>query len=155
MTSDSSLSTGVSLYLFEIMKFIAIRENHLYNKAYTKGRKAVSDTVCVYVLRDRHAALLKKANPTKKTVNRIGISVSKKLGGAVERNRAKRVIREAYRLTDLETPVKVGYLIVLAARTNATRRKMQDVKHDMQYCLKRLEMLDQPVRNENADKTDS
>lgn len=90
------MSTGVSLSLSTQMKFIAIGENHLYNKAYSKGKRAVSDSVAVYVLRDRHAALLKKQNPLKQTVNRIGISASKKIGGAVRRNRAKRVIREAY-----------------------------------------------------------
>ena len=85
------------------MKFYAITENHLYRKAYKNGKRASARSISVYVLRDRHAALLKKQNPEKKTLNRIGISASKKIGGAVQRNRAKRVIREAYRQIDKET----------------------------------------------------
>jgi ribonuclease P protein component len=45
---------------------------------------------------------------------RVGVSVTKRLGGAVERNRLKRVLREAYRLE--ESRVKAGYDVVLVAR---------------------------------------
>ena len=67
------------------MKDIAIREHHLYNKAYKKGKSFVGKAVVVYVLRDYGAERLMKANPQKRYVNRIGLSVSKKLGGAVPR----------------------------------------------------------------------
>lgn len=117
------------------MKFYAITENHLYQKAYRAGKKARSGSVSVYVLRDRHAALLKKQNPEKRKLNRIGISASKKIGGAVQRNRAKRVIREAYRRIDKETGVRTGYLIVIVPTERCTVMKMQDVMRDLQCCL--------------------
>lgn len=123
------------------MKLTAIREHHLYRKAYSGGRRAAAQTVCVYVLRDRKANQLKKAHPEKKTINRVGIAASKKLGGAVERNRAKRVIREAYRQIDASIGIKKGNLVVIAARSASTVSKMQDVKRDMQNCLHRLDML--------------
>ncbi len=123
------------------MKEKAISENHLYRKAYAGGRHAVSRTVAVYVLKDKRREALRRANPKKTEINRVGISASKKIGGAVERNRAKRVIREAYRQTDTGIGIKKGYLVVIAAREAATTEKMQSVLRDMQYCLKKLDML--------------
>ena len=123
------------------MKLIAIRENHLYRKAYSGGKRASSTTVAVYVLRDRRREALRRENPLKTTINRVGISASKKIGGAVARNRAKRVIREAYRAIDGGIGIKKGFLVVIAARDAATTCKMQDAKRDLQYCLARLDML--------------
>ena len=133
------------------MKEKAISENHLYRKAYAGGRRAASKTVAVYVLRDKRREALKAANPQKKAINRVGISASKKIGGAVERNRAKRVIREAYRQTDTGIGIKKGYLVVIAAREAATTEKMQSVLRDLQYCLRKLDMLmpeDKPGEND-------
>lgn len=123
------------------MKFTAITENHLYQKAYRKGNRKSSSTLGVFVLKDRRASLLQKQHPLKIRVNRIGISASKKVGGAVQRNRAKRVIREAYRQIDREIGVKTGYLIVITPYPKAAEVKMQDVKKDLRSCLARLEML--------------
>ena len=123
------------------MKFKAIRENHLFVKAYTGGRRAPSKTCTVYVLKDRQARRIMKSRPDKQYINRIGITASKKIGGAVQRNRAKRVIREALRLIMQEYTLKTGHLIVIAARERATVSKMQDVKRDVQSALMRLSMI--------------
>ena len=72
------------------MKCYAIKEHHLYNKAFAKGQRAVGKLVTVYVLKDYAAKRLMLANPEKKYFNRVGLSVGKKIGGAVQRNRAKR-----------------------------------------------------------------
>lgn len=137
------------------MKFYAITENHLYRKAYKNGKRTSTRSISVYVLRDRHAALLKKQNPEKKTLNRIGISASKKIGGAVQRNRAKRVIREAYRQIDKETGVRTGYLIVIVPRTECTVLKMQDVKRDLHYALAKADLLAGSEKSAKSDKPDA
>lgn len=113
----------------------------MFVKAYTGGRRAPSKTCTVYVLKDRQARRIMKSRPDKQYINRIGITASKKIGGAVQRNRAKRVIREALRLLMQEYTVKTGHLIVIAAREKATVCKMQDVKRDVQSALMRLSMI--------------
>ncbi len=123
------------------MKFTAIRENHLFVKAYRGGKRFTAPAFSLYILKDRQAYRVRKARPDKQFINRIGISASKKIGGAVERNRAKRVIREALRQVMAETPLRTGFLIVIAARESATEVKMQDVKRDLQRAVKKLEMV--------------
>ena len=123
------------------MKYRAICENHLYSKAYKKGKKAVLPTLAVYVLPDYRKHTLMKANPEKKYINRIGLTVGKKIGGAVERNRAKRLIRHAYKHIDTETPVKTGHLIVLVAREAIGGKKTPDVERELKKLLKKLELI--------------
>lgn len=132
------------------MKLFSIRENHLFKKTFKAGKRKGSPTVVVYVMRDKSAALLKKQNPQKKTVNRIGISASKKVGGAVQRNRAKRVIREAYRLIDKEIGVKRGHLIVIVPREKCTVCSMRSVYSDLKYCLGQLDMLSDTEKTEEV-----
>ena len=95
----------------------------------------------VYYLKDLKANKLRKANPMKEKINRMGISVSKKNGGAVKRNRAKRIIREAYRQVENEQPLKKGNLIVILAREGIDGAKMQDVKRDLFRSFERLELF--------------
>lgn len=122
------------------MKQTALRENHLYSKTYAKGKKQSARNIVVYVLRDTHASLLRKQNPMKKTLNRVGLTVSKKIGGAVQRNRAKRVIREAYRLADASLGFKRGFLIVIVAKESAVEVKTRDIYDDLCYAMKKLGM---------------
>ena len=117
------------------MKFKAICENHLYAKAYAKGQKQVMTTVVVYVLRDYKAGLLQKQHP------QIGLTVTKKLGSAVQRNRVKRILREGYRALEKKTPVKKGYLIVLAARHAALRAKSTQIEQDLSKAFSAMGML--------------
>ena len=64
------------------MKHISLKENHLFGKAYAGGQKYFGRFTSVYVLRDRAAHRLMKAN-REEYINRLGITVSKRLGGAV------------------------------------------------------------------------
>ena len=123
------------------MKYRAIGENHLYMKAYRKGKKIATKNVVVYVLPDRHASRLKKENQQKEFINRIGLTVTKKIGKAVVRSRVKRVIREGYRLTDKEYGVKKGNLIVLVARDACVNAKSTDVRNELIFAFRKMEMI--------------
>ena len=122
------------------MKNVAIRENHLYGKTYKKGKSYVGKLVAVYVLKDLAAARLAKANPEKKQINRLGLSVSKKIGTAVKRNRAKRIIRAGY--STIEKSLKKGYLIVISAKPGIVECKSQDIAKELKYAMKKLEMIE-------------
>ncbi len=122
------------------MKNIAIKENHLYKKAYIGGKKAVGQYTVIYILKDKKAYKLKKEHPQKVFINRVGIAVSKKVGGAVQRNRAKRVIRAAFAQIEKESPLKKGYLIVISVRQAAAQVKSTEVYEEMKVQLCRLEM---------------
>lgn len=123
------------------MKEHAIKEHHLYDKTFRRGGRFVCKTVAVYVLRDYAAKRLMLANPEKRYFNRVGLSVGKKLGGAVVRNRAKRLLREAYRAIKAERGLKTGYLVVLAARDEIRGKKTEDVKRDLLRAFRALDML--------------
>lgn len=122
------------------MKFKAICENHLYSKAYSKGKRAVTSALAVYVLPDYAARRLARSHPEKKVMNRIGLTTSKALGTAVVRSRCRRIMREALRLIEKERPLKVGYLIVIAARHAAVNMKSTEIKVHLAEALTKLGM---------------
>ena len=123
------------------MKFVAIKENHLYSKAYSKGKRAVTSALAVYVLPDYAARRLAKAHPEKKMVNRIGLTTSTKLGGAVTRSRCRRIMREGLRALEKEKPLKTGFLIVIAARSASVKLKSTEIKHQLDYAFTKLGMF--------------
>lgn len=122
------------------MKYPAIKEHHLYNKAYRQGKRFSGRYVCIYVLRDLRAGRLKKQNPMKEYINRLGLSVGKKVGCAVNRNRAKRVIRAGY--STVEKRLKKGYLIVICAYPSITEVKSTIVAKELEYGFSKLSMFE-------------
>jgi len=71
---------------------------------------------------------------------RYGITTSKKIGCAVERNRAKRVIRSAF--SQIEDRLNGNYDIVFIARTKTSKVKMQQVLEQMEKQFKALGVID-------------
>ena len=123
----------------ELMKFPAIKEHHLYNKAYRSGKHFFGRYIRIYVLKDLHARKLQREHPKREIVNRLGLSVSKKVGGAVKRNRAKRIIRAAY--GEIREELKTGFLVVVSAKPEIDGKLSTDVLKEMRYAMKKLDML--------------
>jgi ribonuclease P protein component len=123
------------------MKHIAISENHLYSKTYAKGDKFVARHLIVYILKDFKATRLMRANPEKEYINRIGLTVSKKIGKAHIRNRIKRILREGLRQTEKDNNLKKGYLVVLVARASATEATSEDIRCDLTRAVKALKFV--------------
>lgn len=127
------------------MKYTTIKEHHLYNKTFQKGRRYSGRYLSVFVLRDWAAKRLMKENPEKKYYNRVGLSVTKRVGGAVQRSRAKRILRAGYRAVEPE--LKTGFLIVISPRDGILSAKSTDIARELRRGFSRLEMLTQ----ENAE----
>lgn len=104
-----------------MMNTISIKENHLFQRLYRIAKSEVTPFVVVYYKK------------TKLPYNRLGITATKKIGNAVERNRARRIIKEAYRL--LEPEMIIGYDIVIVARKKTVSAKMQHVKQSLENAL--------------------
>lgn len=98
-----------------------------FRRMYGKGRSYANDKLVVYVLENGY------------TYNRLGISVSKKVGNSVVRSRVTRLIKESYRLQ--EENIKVGYDIVVIARVNSKGTMCQTISKALLHLLKRHKML--------------
>ncbi len=87
------------------MKFSsALKLNHIFRRLYATNAYA-------------NGILVLYARKNRSLTNRVGITVSKKLGHAVVRNRVRRRLREVYRLN--ESAFQPGWDIVVVARTRA------------------------------------
>ena len=74
-----------------------------------------------------------------KPENRLGITVSTKIGGAVQRNRVRRRLKEIYRLN--EQHLKAGYNIVLVARQRSRCAGWKELESSVISLFKKLELL--------------
>ena len=122
------------------MKFRAICENHLYNKAYSKGQRAVSSALAVYVLPDYAAKRLAKQDTRKQLKNRYGLTVSTKIGGAVIRSRCRRIMRSALYSIESQGRLKQGFLVVIAARSAMPELKADEVERQLNFAFTKLGM---------------
>ena len=103
-------------------QIVSLCKNHEFRRAYAKGKSYVSPVVVSYVLKNRQRVL------------RVGITTSKKIGNAVQRNRSRRVIREAFR--QLEPNVRRGFDLVFVARGRTPYVKSTEVRRHMEQQLK-------------------
>ena len=91
-----------------------LKKNIDFGKVYRKGKSRANRQLGLYIL----------SNGTDK--NRLGISVSKKVGNSVVRHRIKRLIKEAYRLN--EPAFARGYDLVFIARADAAGRTYEEIE---------------------------
>ena len=110
----------------------SIKLNSDFRRIYAKGKSAVSPSVVVYC-RKNHLG-----------TNRVGFTVSKKLGKAVVRNRIRRRLREIVRLNGART--EQGYDLILVARGRAAEADYHRLEADVLNCLERLRLMKKDVK---------
>lgn len=94
-------------------KTTTVKENYEFRRIYAKGRSGVSPYLVVYV------------RPNRRGHNRLGVTVSTKLGHAVVRNRVRRRLREIFRLN--QDKLTQGYDMIVVARTRAVHAEYHEL----------------------------
>ncbi|MFV0440960.1 MAG: ribonuclease P protein component [Lachnospirales bacterium] len=101
----------------------SLKKSNDFRKVYNRGKSIANRQLVMYFL------------PNKKSYNRIGISVSKKVGNSVVRSRITRLIRESYRLND--DNILVGYDIIFIARNSMVGLNYFKTEKSMMHLLKK------------------
>ena len=92
----------------------SLKKNQDFKVVYQNGTSYANRLLVMYVLKNQHMK------------NRLGISVSKKVGNSIVRHRLTRLIRESYRLN--EEKVARGYDMVVIARSAAKGKNYHDIE---------------------------
>ena len=92
----------------------SLKKNQDFQKVYRNGTSKGNRYLVMYVLKNQYMK------------NRLGISVSKKVGNSVVRHRLTRLIRESYRLNEAEFENSLD--IVVVARPQAKDRSYQEIE---------------------------
>ena len=114
----------------------SLKESHLFRRLYQKGRSAANGYLVLYCRR----------NGTQE--NRIGLTVSRKLGHAVVRNRVRRRLREIYRLH--EASFLPGWDVVVVARSRAVTASYQSLERAYLSLARKLGLLQEAVANDET-----
>lgn len=104
-----------------------LKKSWEFQRAYKKGNKYWDAYFVIYVY---HTQLRRP---------RLGITVSKKVGKSVQRNRVKRLIREAFRMLKLE--LHQDYDIVVVGRNAACYLSVHQVKDSLFKLFHRASIL--------------
>ena len=100
----------------------SLKKNHLFSNVYNNGKSRADRFLVMYILENSMDE------------NRIGVSVSKKVGNSVVRHRLKRLVKEAYRLN--ESSFEKGFDIVIIARKESADQGFKTIEHTLMKLAK-------------------
>jgi len=104
-----------------------LKKNHEFKRLYNKGKSEASKYAVIYCRRNGTA------------YNRLGITVSTKLGNAVQRNRIRRRLKEIYRIN--ENSFSVGFDIVLVARMRSRLAEYKELESSVLSLFRKLSLM--------------
>jgi len=123
----AAVPSGCSLSLSRARR---IKQGRDFARARTQGKRVTSGCVIANWL------VLPPGSPT-----RVGVITSRKLGNAVARSRARRLLREAFRLNQLRLDQALD--LVLVARASIVDKTFAQVENDFLTALRRASLLKQ------------
>lgn len=104
-----------------------LKKNYQFRWVYNKGKSIANRHLVMYVIKNGSQS------------NRVGISVSKKVGKSVVRSRITRLIKENYRLSELN--LKQGFDIVIIARVASSESSFDEIKKSFHHLLRKHSLL--------------
>lgn len=111
---------------------VSIKNNYEFRRLYSKGKSAATPFLVVY------------CRKTRRDHNRLGITVTAKLGKAVVRNRIRRRLREIYRLNS--SRLQKGYDIIIVARMRSRTAEYRQLDGAYLAACKKLGLLSDEER---------
>ncbi|MED4600599.1 ribonuclease P protein component [Paenibacillus validus] len=115
-----------------------LTKREYFDKVYKHGKSSANHQFVLYY----------KAQPQQASF-RLGVSVSKKLGNAVVRNRIRRVLKEIIRLNAPKIPG--GYDLILIARKPVVEMSYREIEKSVFHVLKRASLLRRNGEPKQAD----
>lgn len=113
--------------------YISLKNKYQFDKVYNCNQVKANKYLVIYICK----------NDSK--INRIGLSISKKVGNSVIRHRVARLIRESYRLNS--QLFKNGYDIVIVARNTIRDKSFHDVESALLHLFKLHSLILDEDRN--------
>lgn len=104
------------------MKVITLKTTTEFSRVYKKGKSYADKHLVLYVIKNDLPA------------SRIGISISKKVGNSVTRNRIRRLVKEVFRLNCEFTQ---SYDLIFIVRVKASEIEYSEVKKSMLYLVRK------------------
>ncbi len=120
----------------------SLKKNFQFRYVYQKGKSIANRQLILYVLKNRT------------NTNKLGISVSKKVGKSVVRSHVTRLIRESYRL--IEPDLERGYTFIIVARPITKDASFHQILASFKHLLRKHPSLQNPTiePQENTGKNE-
>ena len=116
------------------MKWDKLRKNAQFRTVYRRGKSLSNDKLVLYVFKNR-----RNRDEKGNLYNKVGFSISKKVGKSVVRSRVKRLMRESFRLN--YEKIEEGYDFVFIARMSINDKSFFEVEKSMMNLFKKAGLI--------------
>jgi ribonuclease P protein component len=115
-------------------KKFSIKKNEEFSDVFKKGKSVANRQFVLYVLHKEEQSHF-----------RVGLSVSKKIGNAVTRNRIKRLIREVFHQYEKNLPEKKDFVVI--ARKPTVEMDFHEVRKSLLHVMKLARVIKKSVES--------